>query len=503
MIVRLRDYQERALTDLRALIVGGHRRLILVAPTGAGKTTIAAQMIKGAIAKGSPTIFLAHRKELIDQCSARLDTFEVPHGIIKAGTNRANRRALVQVASVQTMIRRELPPAKLIIVDEAHRTMGETYLKLLASYPEANVIGLTATPIRLDGQGLGDVYTSLVEAARISELVEKKVLMAPKVYAPPPPDLKGVKTTAGDYNAAQLELVMNKSSLIGDLVHHWQEHSAGKRTVCFATSVAHSLHIRDTFREAGITAEHVDGTTHPLERERILRDLQAGVIQVVTNVNVLTEGWDCPEAYTCILARPTQSLSMYLQMVGRVLRTHPEKDGALVLDHAGCTYKHGLATEDRLWELYPTRKGKTDDVPSLTTCPSCYATFLAGPVACPECLKELKASRDAMPAGDGVPETEAGHLVEVTGIPWVLDRRDEWLREYLPATRRELTMQEKQRLYDTLCEFTLRKKWKPGFAGAKFKEITGKYPPPIVKFASKYAEQMNTVKARQKTGLFG
>jgi DNA repair protein RadD len=225
------------------------------------------------------------------------------------------------------------------------------YQKILALYPHAIVIGLTATPCRGDGSGLGNVFEVMVEGPSVPELIELKCLVQTKIYAPSTPDLEGVKVKLGDYVENELAGRMNTDKLVGDVVEQWFKHGERRPTVVFATGVQHSVHIRDEFRRAGVLAEHIDGTTPIEERDRILALLASGKVELVTNAMVLTEGWDCPSVSCLVLARPTKSLGLYRQMVGRVLRPAPGKSDALILDHAGAVFEHRLPEDPVEWSL--------------------------------------------------------------------------------------------------------------------------------------------------------
>lgn len=487
--MKLRDYQEEALNQLRARFAAGLRRVLLVAPTGSGKTVMGSGMIQGAVERGRSVLFLAHRKELIEQTSEKLRAFGVPHGIIKAGY-MAHPWMQVQVASVQTLDARHLkkgrplPPADLIVVDEAHRTMGDTYLDIIGSYQNAIVVGLTATPIRLDGKGLGDLYQDLVEAARVEDLVAQGVLVKPRVFGAPGggPDLRSVKTTAGDYNQKQLELVMNKAQLVGDIVKHWERYADNRLTVVFATSIEHSMRIRESFRAAGVACEHLDGGTKDYERDRILRDLRDGRVRVVTNVGVLTEGWDLPECGVCVLARPTQSLGLFLQMAGRVLRSAPGKEDAIILDHAGCVFTHGQPHWPRTWELTAARKKDAKAAP-VKQCPKCYAIVGSGTVTC-----ECGYVWDGQGAGDGDGSNELKvdtdvELVELTAEAPAGPRLPGWLERLRPDGKPG--REDKQKAYDAIA---LR--WaddrsagiarKVGWVAFKYKELFDAWPHPSI-----------------------
>lgn len=296
----LRPYQTEALQALRAKL-RSHRRLLLVSPTGSGKTTIAAEMIHGAMSRQRRVLFLAHRKELIDQCSTRLDQFSIPHGIIMAGHKQYNPTLPVQIASVQTLARRTKPPAQLIIVDEAHHARAGTYEKILQAYPGVPVVGLSATPWRTDGRGLGELFEDSVIGATIAQLTNEGHLVPATGFAYDSPELSQVHRRGGDYEAEGLELVMGGNAIAGNVVQSYLDHAHGKRAVLFATTVKHSRQMVERFLAAGVPAEHLDGETPKADREGILDRLRCGDTLLVSNVGVLTEGWDCLDSETEIL----------------------------------------------------------------------------------------------------------------------------------------------------------------------------------------------------------
>jgi DNA repair protein RadD len=340
-MLELRDYQNRFVADVNDACAKGERSILGVAPTGSGKTVMMAEIIRQWVGNYKSVLVLAHRREIIQQTSDKLRANEIAHGIILAGTvPRALER--VQVASVQTLSERairtdrmDLPPADLIVIDEAHHVIARTYQKIIAGYPDAVLLGLTATPCRGDGRGLGGVFKCMIEAPQVAELVGLGHLVRSKIYAPVKPDLKGVKTTAGDYNEKQLAKRMDTDKLVGDIVEHWLRFGERRKTVAFCTSVAHSQHLRNVFLESGVKAEHLDGSTPKAERDEILQRLARGEIEVLVNCMVLTEGWDMPEVGCGILARPTKKMGLFRQMIGRVLRPAEGKSDAIVLDHSG------------------------------------------------------------------------------------------------------------------------------------------------------------------------
>lgn len=367
-----RDYQTVAENEIRAAVRAGLLRVLLVSPTGSGKTVMLKNIIKGAVARGTPTLMIAHRKELIDQTSAKLDEDGIGHGVVMADHPRVRPGELVQVGSIQTLARRmgRLPPAKLLILDEAHHGRARTYVKLIEHYAGVPVIGATATPWRTDGKGLKELFDRVVVASTVRKLIADGYLVPFDGFGFENPSLADVGTVAGDYNELELAEKMNTAKLVGGIVERWMEHSFGRRTVAFSVNVAHSRAIVAAFQSHNVPAEHLDGTTPKEEREGILARLKSGETLVVSNCAVLTEGWDCPEAETAILARPTKSIVVYLQQAGRVLRPAPGKSAARIHDHAGLLLHHGLPDEDRDYSLESdTSKRATKS--GIHQCPEC------------------------------------------------------------------------------------------------------------------------------------
>ena len=394
----LRPYQRDCIDKLRERVIAGKRRLLLYMPTGGGKTVVAAEIIRLALEKGNPSLFLCHRRELVFQASNKLTDIELPHGIILAGTPR-NQDDLVQVASVQTLHSRAAqrkvmapPPAALVIVDECHHATARTWLEILEMYPDAVVIGLTATPIRRDGNGLGTFFQEIVEAPSVQEMIDLGYLVPPEYYTPVVPDLAGVRITHGDYVGADLEAVMDKPKLVGDIVDHINRLAKDRKILVFASGVAHSLHIAKQLTEAGFKAAHIDAKTPKEERDTIFADFHRGNLQIICNCQIATEGVDIPSVSAIVLAQPTKSLGQYLQRVGRGLRPLDNKKDCLILDHAGCYHEHGPINQNFEWVLSGKREKKglngpaTIGKPSSITCsnPQCGYVFSKSPV-CPRC----------------------------------------------------------------------------------------------------------------------
>ena len=240
-----------------------------------------------------------------------------------------------------------------MVFDEAHRSIAPSYTKLLAQYPNAILLGLTATPVRSDGRGLGALYEDLVEVSTVAKLTAEGYLVPTIVYAPVVPDLSGVRVRAGDYVGDEIQAIMDKQELVGNVVRDWQARAATRKTLVFASGVAHSMHLAEAFREAGVNAAHIDGGTEHEDRRQIMRALEHGDLQVLCNCDVATEGFDCPPVSCIVLARPTKSYGLYLQIVGRGLRPYDGKEDCIVIDHAGAVYQHGFVTEAGDWSLDP------------------------------------------------------------------------------------------------------------------------------------------------------
>jgi DNA repair protein RadD len=367
----LRDYQSAAIAALREGIRQGKRRQLLVSPTGSGKTVIAGEIIRRAVAKGSRVVALAHRMELIQQLSERMTREGVDHGCL-IGKNTHGESKPVLVASVQTLARRGTrPPADLILLDEGHHAAAASYRKIIDAYPKAVLLALTASPWRQDGKGLSDVYDGSVLAATPAELIAQGHLCRYAGYAFMAPDLAAVRTVAGEFDEGQVANAYTQSRVFADVVEQWLARANGMRTVLFAASIENSLDLVARFRAAGITAEHVDYRTCDSDRYEILRRAKSGETTVTCNVGLLTEGVDVPEWKCCVMARPTQSLALYLQMVGRVMR--PVGDAvAKIHDHAENVQRHGLPDAPRDYSLTASRPPRP---PPLKQCKQCLAQF--------------------------------------------------------------------------------------------------------------------------------
>jgi superfamily II DNA or RNA helicase len=490
----LRDYQRQAVDRVKAVL---DRRPVLVAPTGSGKTVMAVALVQEL---DLSTLWLAHRKELIDQAAAHLEGLGLWCGRIMADCDPAPL-AKVQVASIQTLIRRAMPPAGLIVIDECHHTPAGTYGRVLENYPDAHVVGLTATPFRLDGRGLGDVFGEIVVAAYTDDLCRAGVLHDPKVYAGKSPDLRRVKISMGDYALGELSKRTNTEEQNADIVKTWQEKSAGRRTVAFAVDVAHSQAIVAAFRAAGVVAEHIDGTTSRDEREAILGRLRDARTHVVSNCMVLTEGWDLPALETAILARPTASLNLHLQMIGRIMRACPDKAGAIVLDHAGNHHVHGRVTRRIEYSLDSSKRVGERDPLRLRRCQACQFLFDPSEPCCPECgwIPEPVLERDPLAIhgtgnlvefddADFAYRAEFWRLIEGQRMAasyqpgWAAYRFKERFGVWPVVAEGELvdvahaTIEEKRAVYQEFVRQAALKGFKPGWAAYRYRDAFGCWP---------------------------
>lgn len=394
----LRPYQHRAIAAIRSAFAQ-HRAVCLALQVGGGKTVIACEIIRRALALDRRVLFVVHRVELVEQARDRLAAFGLEAGIIKAGF--PERRELpVQVACVPTLIRRKFPPADLVILDECHHAVSDSWLSVLNHYGDAWRLGITATPQRLDGKPLAEAFAAIVEPVTTRALVDDGYLVEPTVFAPPSIDRRGLRMSGGDYSLPQIAERMAK--LTGSITDYWQRHCRGRRTLCFAVNVDHSERIRDALADAGAIAVHIDGNTPRERRAEVNAALRAGQIEVVTQCMIWTEGLDIPELECLIVARPTASLGLHRQMIGRVMRPAPNKAGALVLDHAGNHHVHGEITQEIEWSLDGKPK-KIGEAP-VRTCGECFAIIPLNARQCPNC-GAIPEADEAEPPGvenDGV-----------------------------------------------------------------------------------------------------
>lgn len=409
----LRPYQREMLSDIHAELAE-HQAVCAVLPTGGGKTVIFSSMGAGVVARGKTAWFLAHREELVEQMSEKLLMFDVPHGFIRSNIRLCNSAA--KVGMIQTARNRldKLEPPDLLVIDEAHHTPARAYAELVAAMPPTtSIVGFTATPQRLDGKGLGYFYSSLVSGPSTAELISLGFLVPPRVHAPELVDTSKLHIKMGDFNRAEAAELIDKPSITGDAVEHYKRFAMGTAAVAFCVSIDHAVHVANKFNKAGIPSISVDGSLAKEERKRRLDAFRDDKIKVLTSCDLISEGFDLPKIETAILLRPTNSLGLYLQQVGRALRPAPGKEHAVVLDHVQNWVRHGLPAAEREWKLdgMRSRKKKTDpDNMVIHTCPDCFHVYEGN--RCPLCPKKERGEEN----GGREIEERDGELVEITTI---------------------------------------------------------------------------------------
>jgi superfamily II DNA or RNA helicase len=380
--MQLRDYQLTAITDIRQAFTQ-HRRVLYQLPTGAGKTVIFCEIARQAVSKGKRVLIIVHRQELLRQTISKVSAACIPWGAIAPGYSMQLDWPL-QIAMVQTAARREIGNYDLIICDEAHHAVAGSWYSIIENQPQAYILGVSATPCRMDGKGLGEAFDVLLEGVKMRELIEAGFLCAPKVYAASVADVTGVRKLGGDFNRGDLEAAIDKPKITGDAVAEYRKLADGKPAIVFCVSVAHAERVADMFRTEGYRAEAVDGGLDDEERKRRINGLADGSVQVLTSCDIVSEGTDIPAVECAILLRPTQSEALYLQQVGRALRPVPGKQYAIVLDHAGNVFRHGMPTAAREWTLEGrNRKLREAAAELVKQCKQCYAVHQAA--FCPEC----------------------------------------------------------------------------------------------------------------------
>lgn len=344
------------------LLATAAARVLMVIPTGGGKTVTSVQIIVAMALHGCRVLILLHRRELLQQWALKLYAAGVDCGLIAAGYP-SRPEAMVQIAMVSTLHARairtatiDLPPADLVVVDEAHHTPAGTWSRILEAYPDAHVLGPTATPCRADGRGLGGFFRVMVRGPSMAELIASGFLAPFRVIAPAKPDLSKIRVARGDFKRDELAAAMDRPQLVGDVTTQWLRHGEGRKTIVYAVDRRHAQHIANSFGEANVVAAVIDGVTPVDERDALLRKFAAGEIQVIVNVGVFVEGTDIPDVSCIIIARPTKSIGLYLQMVGRGLRSAPGKKDCIIIDHAGVVEMHGFPDEPIAWELSSDKK---------------------------------------------------------------------------------------------------------------------------------------------------
>lgn len=403
MTLTLHDFQTKVCRDVwRKLILEDQPSCLIQAACGSGKTVMGGFLLKQMMDHlHYDGVVFAHRREIVKQTAAKLGQANVWPGVLMAGDVLSPARP-VQVASIDSYTSwvkggriKELRP-RICWVDEAHRSMSPSYLKVISDMMASGtkLLGTTATPIRSDGKGLGELFKSMVCAPSIAELTKLGFLVPIEYYVGIVPDVSGVKLTAGDYDAHDLQQVLDQKMLIGDIVHNWLQFSRGRPTMCFASGVEHSMHIVEQFKARGIRAAHIDGTTNLKVRDDATRDLATGQLDIISNANVYVEGTDIPCVSCIIDCQPTKSVGRYMQKGGRGSRISPGKDNCHYHDHSGNVYHHGRIEKDRTWMLCngkeQAEKFQSDRRQEIIerTCSVCRTLYYGA--SCPTCGNEYE-----------------------------------------------------------------------------------------------------------------
>lgn len=464
--ILLREYQHRAVEAVRNEILKGNRRIVLVMPTGAGKSYTFADIINRAVTKSNKVLWLVHRRNLVTQMQQTLWDYGVNCGQIMSGIE-SNVYEPVQIGTVQTYNRRlQLEDlevnkffinANVLMIDEGHRAMSRTYQQIMELYPEAVIIACTATPERADGRGLGEAFDSLVDVVSTQELTDLGYLTPVRYFVPETVDTEGIRVVRGDFDNKQLAERCDKSKIVGGVVENWLRIAEGRKTLVYAVNVRHSLHLRDAFLRAGITAEHLDARSTDEERDAVFNRMERGQTTVITNVALYQEGLDVPGISCVQMARPTKSFGLYRQCGGRGLRPLEGKDDCMFIDHGGNVERLGFLTDEIAWTLDGTKKaGKRKERKvkgkRVVQCRACDLVF-EGTSECPDCGTQVKAF------GKDV-KTAEGELKELNP----------------KKNNREYTWADKRMLMAALNWHAQQKGYKNGWASHSYRDFFGVWP---------------------------
>ncbi len=442
----LRPYQEELVQQVRNAWRHGKKSPCIVLPCGGGKSVIVAEIAKRTTDNGNRVLFLVHRRELCEQIE---NTFR------KWGVDMLR----CQIMMVQTAARRTatIPTPSLIITDENHHGVANSYQKVYEAFPHAYRVGVTATPIRLNGSGLGDVNDLLVQGVSAKWLIQNHFLSPYDYYAPSIVDLSGVKIKNGEYDVIEMEKRMIQKAVYGDVLQYYKRYADGMQAVCYCTTIRHSMETAAMFNAAGIEAAHIDGKTPKAERERLIQQFRDGALDILCNVDLISEGFDVPDCSCAILLRPTQSLTLYIQQAMRCMRYRAGKR-AVILDHVGNYARFGLPDDDREWDLEGKKKNSSKKIKvekdvSIKTCPNCYAVFSPTEetgkprTVCPVCNVPLPVKKQA----DEI-DTVSAELQKIEGF--VLDFKTP----------------EECNSYQELLEYARTHGYKPGWAYYRAKQ---------------------------------
>ena len=398
-MIQLRPYQQKLIDEIDKRLREGKRKILMCSAAGSGKTETMAAMIKRSVSHNFPVLFVVRRRELVKNASQRFTKNGIDHSVYMAGNWKFDPKKLVQVCSIDTLKARKSYPFSeggcLVIIDEAHLNYNEIF----EMYPKAFIIGGTGTPFTKHVINYED-YVQVIEPY---ELRDQGFLVPDRFFVPHIIDVSSVKMKMGDFDQKQLESIVTNSAVVGNVISDWLEFGENRPTICFATSVNHSLQLKHAFLDAGIPAIHVDAKSTEEERDNAKKDIESGKIKVICNVDIFSTGWDCPILSCVIFARPTFSLAWFIQASSRGLRPYPGKSDCIFLDNAGNIFRSGSPYRIREISLAPKeKKTKKEYDTKITSCPKCY--FVYDPTenhACPECGHEKEKKERRVNTIDG------------------------------------------------------------------------------------------------------
>lgn len=431
----LRPYQNELVEEVRSAWREGYRAPCIVLGCGGGKSCIVAEIARRTTFNGKRVLFLVHRKELVDQIKATFAFW----GVIME---------LCTVGMVQTITRRlrKTPRPALIITDENHHSLATSYKRIYEYFSDVPRIGVTATPVRLNGDGLGDVNDKLIIGKSTKWLIEHRYLAPYDYYAPSVADLTGLHTRRGEYVQADIDKAMIQNKVFGDVIAYYRKLANGKKAICYCASIKHSKATAAAFCDAGIRAEHIDGDTPKNERDRIISAFRKGEITILCNVDLISEGFDVPDCECAILLRPTHSLTLYIQQSMRCMR-YREGKRAIIIDHVGNYARHGMPDDDREWTLDKKERKRAEtekkNSESVIQCPECFFTFPkenAEDGCCPHCGTPLPKRTRKLSAD------EDAELIRIEGFKLDFDTPDDC------------------HSYDELLAYAKKRGYKPGWA---------------------------------------
>ena len=459
----LRDYQERAVDTSWTQACSGQRPII-VSPTGSGKTYCAGALVAKARAEHMRALVLTPRREILKQTIEKVSLFGVPPqeiGVIMGSDTHGLYRP-IQIASWNTLVRRAarsdacLPLADLLVIDEAHLSLSVKLKdRVLDYYAEKNtlIIGMSATPARRSGYGLGDFFTSLVRTLSVQELIDRGDLVPGSYWTGSLPDMAKVAVSKGDYVMTQASEQCRRPTLVGDVVQNWLRLAGGRHTITFCCDIAHAHALAERFVREGVSACVITDKTPQEERDTLMEQFRSQEIQVLCNVQIASYGFDCPSVDCIVMARPTKSLVLHLQMLGRGLRSHEGKNDCLVLDHAGNVLHHGMAEDGQYWSLETGKRVQDRQAEKKQSkpieCADCHYLF-TGSRECPKCHWQIP-----------VPKRDVKH-VEAD-----LVRITKQLRE---------SFEYRRAFYLELCAIRDQRGYKPGWSKINFKEKFDNWP---------------------------